>query len=162
MGRVARLCHRVHAHASESLVRLVVTVGIGMVHGTPAAGERLAPRRVVRSRRNNGAFVFFVPYGTATRTNNHPPQHDIKRRQSVKGRAPSTPMTRQRFHRPALGRGLVAYRTLVPPAAPSRRCARCLGPTRAPSSTLRMALRYLMDPGLSGPTNSLANSSSCD
>ena len=31
MGRVARLCHRVHAHASESLVRLVVTVGIGRV-----------------------------------------------------------------------------------------------------------------------------------
>jgi hypothetical protein len=31
VGRVARLCHRVHAHASESLVRLVVTVGIGRV-----------------------------------------------------------------------------------------------------------------------------------
>jgi len=260
---VARLCHRVHAHASESLVRLVVTVGIGRVlpprahasllvawcglagitarscfvrpvgtataqngpdpgilppivrtarcidedvgcrsgthrrqhmyttcstlrhnkfleatvpqaqpvgdrvsasytrvarsgsyvHAPSAPGRDPAARLCSVQREASGRSARLGAPSSISINANHP-NNTIKRRQSAKGRAPSTANVQRH-----------ANGSTAPPSAlglASLPWPRCLGPTRAPSSTLRMALRYLMDPGLSGPTNSLANSSSCD
>ena len=79
MGRVARLCHRVHALANESLVRLVVTLGIGRVL-PPAAGARLAPRVCGLAGES-----MILPYddrrrrsGTHSHTRNLARVHDIR------------------------------------------------------------------------------------